>query len=80
MQEVFRISSVFTSSKYFQAIKDLQNSVRDAILLLKVLLEEIERNSEKEKTAVTQLYDQLLEKIIETKTSLIQEVDRLVRL
>jgi hypothetical protein len=80
MQEVFRISSVFTSSIYFQAIKDLQNSVRDAILLLKVLLEEIERNSEKEKTAVTQLYDQLLEKIIETKTSLIQEVDRLVRL
>ena len=80
MQEVVRVSSVFTSSRYFQAIKDLQNSVRDAILLLKVLLEEIEQNSEKEKTAVTQLYDQLLEKITETKTSLIQEVDRLVRL
>ena len=80
MQEAVRISSVFTSSIYFQAIKDLQNSVRDAILLLKVLLEEIEQNSEKEKTAVTQLYDQLLEKITETKTSLIQEVDRLVRL
>ena len=80
MQEVVRVNSVFTSSRYFQAIKDLQNSVRDAILLLKVLLEEIEQNSEKEKTAVTQLYDQLLEKITETKTSLIQEVDRLVRL
>ncbi|XP_052081989.1 RING finger protein 207-like isoform X1 [Mytilus californianus] len=58
------------------AIKDLQISVRDAILLLKVLLEEIEHNAEKEKTAVTELYDLLLEKITETKTSLIEKVDR----
>lgn len=60
----------------FQAIKDLQISVRDAILLLKVLLEEIEHNADKEKTAVTELYDLLLEKITEMKTSLIEKVDR----
>ncbi|VDI73166.1 Hypothetical predicted protein [Mytilus galloprovincialis] len=58
------------------AIKDLQISVRDAILLLKVLLEEIEHNADKEKTAVTELYDLLLEKITETKTSLLETVDR----
>ncbi|XP_063409969.1 RING finger protein 207-like isoform X2 [Mytilus trossulus] len=58
------------------AIKDLQISVRDAILLLKVLLEEIEHNADKEKTAVTELYDLLLEKITETKTSLLEKVDR----
>ncbi|XP_071147746.1 RING finger protein 207-like [Mytilus edulis] len=58
------------------AIKDLQISVRDAILLLKVLLEEIEHNVDKEKTAVTELYDLLLEKITETKTSLLEKVDR----
>lgn len=44
--------------------------------MLKVLLEEIEHNVDKEKTAVTELYDLLLEKITETKTSLLEKVDR----
>ncbi|KAK3104714.1 hypothetical protein FSP39_008469 [Pinctada imbricata] len=58
-----------------QAIRELQTSVRDAIFLLKALLEEIQINSQTEKSAISELYKLLQEKISETQTSLLNEVD-----
>lgn len=59
-----------------QAVRELQNSARDTIFLLKALLSEIQKSSEDEKKAVTDLYDLMMEKITEMKTELLNEVDR----
>ena len=59
-----------------QSIRDLQSSVRDGILLLRALLEEIQINADKEKQDINDLYNAMQEKIIETKESLLQEIDR----
>lgn len=61
-----------------QAIRDLQNSVRDATLLLRVLLQEIKTNAEKEKAAITSLYDLIQEKITEKKEALLQQAEEYV--
>lgn len=61
-----------------QSIRDLQCSVRDGILLLRALLEEIQTNSENEKQDILQLYDAIQEKIAQTKDTLLQEIDRCV--
>lgn len=62
----------------FQAVRELQNSARDTIFLLKALLSEIQKSSEDEKKAVTDLYDLMMEKITEMKTELLNEVDRYI--
>lgn len=54
----------------------MQNSVRDGILLLRALLEEIQTNAETEKQDISKLYNTMQEKIRETKESLMQEIDR----
>lgn len=59
-----------------QAVHDLQNSVRDGILLLRVLLEEVRRNATTEKQAIETLYVNMQEKIQEKKTELEEEVER----
>ncbi|XP_045161431.2 RING finger protein 207-like [Mercenaria mercenaria] len=59
-----------------QSIRDLQSSVRDGILLLRALLEEIQINADTEKQDINDLYNTMQEKIIETKESLLQEIDR----
>lgn len=61
-----------------QAVRELQNSARDTIFLLKALLSEIQKSSEDEKKAVTDLYDLMMEKITEMKTELLNEVDRYI--
>ncbi|XP_059160437.1 uncharacterized protein LOC131944013 [Physella acuta] len=58
-----------------QAFRELQNSVREGILLFKALLEEIKMNSGKERVAIEELYGTLLERLSETKTLLLQKVD-----
>ncbi|XP_064610382.1 RING finger protein 207-like [Liolophura sinensis] len=58
------------------AVHDLQNSVRDGILLLRVLLEEVRRNAVTEKQAIQTLYVNMQEKIQEKKTELEEEVER----
>ncbi|KAL5014077.1 hypothetical protein ScPMuIL_008347 [Solemya velum] len=58
-----------------QAIRDLQNSVRDALILLRVLLQEIKTNAEKEKAAIIFLYDLIQEKITEKKEALLQQAE-----
>ena len=62
----------------FQAFRDLQNSVRDGVVLFRALLEEIKTNAESEKIAIETLCTDLLQKIEETKTMLLQNVHRLV--
>ncbi|XP_061197285.1 RING finger protein 207-like [Saccostrea echinata] len=59
-----------------QAVRELQNSARDTIFLLKALLTEIQQSSEDEKKAITDLFDLMMEKITEMKTELLKEVDR----
>ncbi|XP_046326128.1 RING finger protein 207-like isoform X1 [Haliotis rufescens] len=56
-----------------QAVRDLQNSVRDGILLLRALLEEIKQNARKESEAVSSLYDSMQEKIKLTMETLLEE-------
>ncbi|KAJ8320853.1 hypothetical protein KUTeg_002440 [Tegillarca granosa] len=58
-----------------QAIRELQHSVRDALLLLRALLEEIKQNADVEKKAIIDLYDSMQNKIAEKKTELLYEVD-----
>ncbi|KAK3591037.1 hypothetical protein CHS0354_026051 [Potamilus streckersoni] len=58
-----------------QSIRELQNSVRDSILLLRVLLEEIKMNGEKEKEAISSLYNTMQKMITEKKESLLMEVE-----
>lgn len=71
-----KLQSVF--HYLFQAVRELQNSARDTIFLLKALLSEIQKSSEDEKKAVTDLYDLMMEKITEMKTELLNEVDRYI--
>ncbi|XP_060075853.1 RING finger protein 207-like [Ylistrum balloti] len=59
-----------------QAIRDLQRSVQDSILLLRALLEEITQNSDLEKSAINELYDSLIKEITGKKETLLMEVDR----
>lgn len=59
-----------------QSIRDLQHSVRETILLLKALLEEIQQNSEREKQDILTLYTSIEEKISETKATLLQEIEK----
>ncbi|CAL1531172.1 unnamed protein product [Lymnaea stagnalis] len=58
-----------------QAFCELQNSVREGILLFKALLEEIKTNSSKERAAIEELYVNLLERLAETKAMVLQKVD-----
>ena len=60
----------------FQSIRDLQHSVRETILLLKALLEEIQQNSEREKQDILSLYNSIEEKISETKVTLLKEIEK----
>ncbi|XP_005094247.1 RING finger protein 207 [Aplysia californica] len=57
-----------------QAFRELQNSVREGVLLFRALLEEIKTNAEKEKTAIETLCTELLAKIEDTKAILLQKV------
>ncbi|KAL4217956.1 hypothetical protein ACF0H5_022695 [Mactra antiquata] len=59
-----------------QSIRDLQSSVRTGILLLQALLDEIKVNADKEKQDISNLYDEIQEKIIDTKQTLLHEIDR----
>lgn len=58
-----------------QAIRDLQHSVRDGILLLRALLEEIKENGEKERKNLMDLYTAVIQKVEQTKDMLVEEVD-----
>ncbi|XP_067659126.1 RING finger protein 207-like [Haliotis asinina] len=58
-----------------QAVRDLQNSVKDGILLLRALLEEIKQNARKESEAVSYIYTSMQEKIKVTMETLLEEAN-----
>ena len=60
----------------FQAFIDLQTSVRDGVFLFRALLEEIKTNAENEKDSIEKLSSELIGKIEETKTMLLEKVCR----
>ncbi|CAG5121432.1 unnamed protein product [Candidula unifasciata] len=57
-----------------QAFRELQNSVREGILLFRTLLEEIKVNADKERAVIEELYLSLLERLTETRNLLLQKV------
>ncbi|BFZ23795.1 hypothetical protein BsWGS_26834 [Bradybaena similaris] len=58
-----------------QAFRELQNSVREGILLFRTLLEEIKVNADKERAVIEELYISLVERLTETKNLLLQKVN-----
>ncbi|WAR14606.1 RN207-like protein [Mya arenaria] len=59
--------------------RDMKCSVRDGILLLKALLEEISTNSEREKHDISILYDAIQEQIAQTRDALYVEKEELFK-
>jgi hypothetical protein len=57
---------------------DLQNSVREGLLMFKTLLEELRRNMESEKHTINSFCQGMQEAIAKTHASMIMEVQRWV--
>ncbi|RUS90927.1 hypothetical protein EGW08_001324 [Elysia chlorotica] len=58
-----------------QAFRELQNSVREGILLFRGLVEEIKTNADKERKAIVDLHVDLIKRLDETRLILLQKVD-----
>ncbi|GFN77005.1 RING finger protein 207-like [Plakobranchus ocellatus] len=58
-----------------QAFRELQNSVREGILLFRGLVEEIKNNADKERDSIQELHTELIKRLDETKIILLQKVD-----
>lgn len=58
-----------------QAFRELQNSVREGILLFRGLVEEIKTNAAKERNSIVDLYSNLIQRLDETRLMLLQKVD-----
>ncbi|KAK3870734.1 hypothetical protein Pcinc_024067 [Petrolisthes cinctipes] len=57
------------------SIRELQNSVRDGVILFKALLDELRKNMEAEKTNISTLSENLQETVRRTQEALLREVD-----
>ena len=60
---------------HFQSIKELQNSLRDGVILFRALLEELRRNMDNERRGIVSTYDLLHEAIKQTYDSLLTNLD-----
>lgn len=58
-----------------QSIRELQNSVRDGVILFKALLDELRKNMETEKHNINTLSENLQETVRRTHDVLMREVD-----
>ncbi|GFR64672.1 RING finger protein 207-like [Elysia marginata] len=58
-----------------QAFRELQNSVREGILLFRGLVEEIKTNAVKERNSIIDLHTDLIERLDETRLMLLQKVE-----
>lgn len=59
----------------FQSIRELQNSVRDGVILFKALLDELRKNTDAERNSINTLVDNLQETIRRAQEHLLREVD-----
>ena len=59
----------------FQSIKELQNSLRDGVILFRALLEELRRNMDNERRGIVSTYDLVHEAIKQTYDSLLTNLD-----
>lgn len=66
------------SLAWLQSVCDLQNSVREGLLMFKTLLEELRRNMESEKHTINSFCQGMQEAIAKTHASMIMEVQRWV--
>ena len=58
-----------------QSIRELQNSVRDGVILFKALLDELRKNMDTEKHNINTLAESLQEQVRRTQDHLLREVD-----
>ena len=63
------------TSRHVQSIRELQNSVRDGIILYRALLDEVRHNMEAEKTAVSTFCRQLHETVSQLQARLLADVE-----
>ncbi|RXN26067.1 RING finger protein 207-like [Labeo rohita] len=59
------------------AVKELQTSAREAIVLLKAMLGEVRTSAEEEETAICTLFNSMQEKLAERKKALLKAAERL---
>ncbi|KAM3824134.1 RING finger protein 207 [Vipera latastei] len=57
------------------AVKELQTSTREAIVLLKAMIEEVRNSAEEEETAINALFGSMQEKLAERKKILLKAVE-----
>ena len=60
---------------FLQSIRELQNNVRDGVVLFKALLDELRKNMDTEKHNITTLADSLQENVRRTQDHLLRDVD-----
>ena len=58
-----------------QSIRELQNSVRDGVILFNALLEELRKNMDTEKNNINSLAETILENVRKMQDGLLREVD-----
>ncbi|XP_074916327.1 RING finger protein 207 isoform X2 [Chelonoidis abingdonii] len=56
------------------AVKELQTSMREAIVLLKAMIEEVRNSADEEKTSINSLFSSMQEKLAERKKMLLKAV------
>ena len=68
-------SCLHTMFLLFQSIKELQNSLRDGVILFRALLEELRRNMDSERKGIVSSYESLHDAIKQTYDTLLTNLD-----
>ena len=59
-----------------QSVREIQNSLRDGVILLRALLDELKRNVESERDGIHSMYTTLQENIKKQCDLLLQDLER----
>ena len=72
---VILISIIHYKLIYLQSIKELQNSLRDGVILFRALLDELRRNMDNERRGIVSTFELLSEAITKTYETLLLNLD-----
>ena len=61
---------------FFQSIREIQNSLRDGVILLRALVDELKKNVESEREGIHSMYNTLQETIKKQCDALLQDLER----
>ena len=70
----YRLRNMRTVPFLLQSIRELQSSVRDGVVLFKALLDELRKNTDAEKNAVTSMADSLQDTVMRAQDVILLEV------